>query len=326
MAALAPAATGGSRAGEPVSISIDSPQNGTTVGTELNISGTAAGPAGETLSVSVSIDGGAPHLASGNASWVLRWSPNASGEHTIVATATAGNQTATAQVTVVFTPQSPNAKIGGHGPEPTEVLLQPGDNATFWVNISGPVAGTIVRWFQNGTELPGEAGRLTLNMSFNSAGNTTVEARLFQDGSFTDSVAWNVSVSQPQRPPKIAAFRPAGRNVSVAIQETVAFNITVSDPDGDSLNITWLVDGMPQTSGIGVVSFETSFNDSGDHCVTASVFDGTSSVNITWNLTVAPDYVLGPLDVVPCMAFIVLGLFLGIWYGTRSRKSQARGL
>jgi len=194
------------------------------------------------------------------------------------------------------------------------------------VNISGPVAGTIVRWFQNGTELPGEAGRLTLNMSFNSAGNTTVEARLFQDGSFTDSVAWNVSVSQPQRPPKIAAFRPAGRNVSVAIQETVAFNITVSDPDGDSLNITWLVDGMPQTSGIGVVSFETSFNDSGDHCVTASVFDGTSSVNITWNLTVAPDYVLGPLDVVPCMAFIVLGLFLGIWYGTRSRKSQARGL
>jgi hypothetical protein len=306
-----------------VTISIDNPQNGTVVGSELNISGTAFGPEGQELSVSVSIDAGQSSPACGNTSWSYRWSPATEGPHIIEAVAAAGNETAHVQVTVYFCATQPQATIGGHDPVSEELSLAPGENITLSVNLSGPAAGAIINWFYNGTELRGDSGHLRINITTPGGygGNITVEARLTQNGSVTDSTRWNITVARPQGPPGISAFLPAEPNISVATQEKVLFNLTASDPDGDALNITWLVDGKPRASGMNMTSFEISFNESGDHCITASVSDGHNTANVTWNLTVVDNYVPGLMDIAPCVVYLVLGLFMGIGYGMRTRRT-----
>ena len=322
-AAIFPAAAGPSGAAGAVSISIDNPQNGTVIYSELNISGTASGPEGQELAVSVSIDGGQHFPARGNTSWTYRWSPAVTGQHTIEATAIAGNETATAQVLVNYSLPQPKPKIGGHDPSSTELSLAPGENLTLSVTLSGPAIGTVVRWYENGSELTGEAGNLKINLTTpdDLAGTITVEARLTQNGTATDSIRWNITLANPQRPPRIVAFWPEQHNISLAPEEVVQFNVTASDPDGDELNITWLVDGEPSASGINMSSFETKFNRTGDHCITVSVSDGHGTVDVTWNLTVENSYILGFLDIAPCIVYIVLGLLMGVWYGTRTRRT-----
>lgn len=321
-AAFSSAASGPSSAAGSVSISIDDPQNGTVIEEELNITGTAAGPEGIELAVSVSIDGGPPFPARGNTSWAFRWSPAIPGQHIIEATATAGNETATAQVVVSFNLPQPPAQISGHDPASTELSLTPGENLTLSVTITGSVVGAVVRWYENGSELTGESGHLRINLSMPTGleGIIPVEARLVVNGNVTDSARWNITVALPERPPVILDFQPDKLNLSIAQQEEARFNVSASDPDGDELNITWLVDGKTRASGLNMSYFEISFNKSGDHCVTASVSDGNALANITWNLTIAEEYIPGPLDIAPCIVYIVLGLFAGIWYGMRTGR------
>jgi len=322
MAAFAPAACCQSRAEGAVSISIDNPGDGAVVDSELNISGMAAGPAGVAISVSVSIDGGQSYPALGNTSWIYRWSPDGPGQHTILATATAGNDWAAAQVTVFYVPPDFNASIIGHEPASTELSVMLGQSIMFGVNITGPIVSTLVRWFVNGSDLGGQGSNLGANITFSQGPGETipVEARLYLNGTVVDSVIWNVTVTRPQGPPEITAFRPSNFNVTVAIQETVKFNVTSSDPDGDRLNITWFVDGEPRPPGAGKDSFEIYFNESGDHIISVSVSDGAATVNVTWNLTVAPDYVPGLLDTFPVVVYMMAGLAAGLLYGRRNGR------
>ena len=324
LASVSAAAAGkaSARSPGPVSISITYPPNGTVVSSEVNITGTASGPEGLALSVSVSVDGGPLNPAQGNTSWVFRLSTFVEGPHLIEATAAAGNDTATAQIEVSFSIAPPQVNISGHDPAGSDISLTPGKNVTFSIALSNQLQGATIRWYEDDSAVPAEEGRLSFNFSAPAdfRGNHSIEARLARNGATIDSVRWNVTGLPPDRPPRITAFLPDTLNISVEQYSRVDFNMTASDPDGHPVNITWFVDGKALAFGLNLTSFGVDFNESGDHCVTAGVSYGGFRVNVTWSVSVQKDYVPTLLDFAPCAIYIILGLFLGIWYGIRTGR------
>jgi membrane carboxypeptidase/penicillin-binding protein PbpC len=318
----AAAGNGPARSPGPVFVSITTPQDGTVVSSEVNITGTASGPDGIDLLVRVSVDGGSPFLAQGNTIWVYRWSPSVEGPHLVEATAAAGNDTASAQITVSYSKPSKPLDISGHQPLESEISLVPGNNATFSINLSGEPKDATISWYLDNSPVPSEEGRLTFNFiaPADLLGNHIIEVRLVRNGTTLDAVGWNITGLAPDRPPRISSFLPDTLNISFEQYDSVDFNITASDPDGDNLTYTWLVDGKPLASGPDITSFSADFNGSGDHCVTASVSDGAFNISVTWNVSIQKAFIPTMLDFAPCAIYILLGLFLGIGYGIRTGR------
>jgi hypothetical protein len=309
----------------PVSVSITFPSNGTEVGGFIIVRGTADGPAGLPLTVSITIDGGVTYPVQGNTSWSFSWSTNPvkNGSHIVQAVATDGVDEASDQVSVLVANAPPPVSIQSHSPEGLNLSLAPGAAIAFSIVLSGPLGGSTIGWLEDGIPVPGQEGLLSFNFSAPSdfTGSRLVEVRLVRNGSRLDSVLWNMTAFQPNRPPRLLAFTPGEGNLSLQQEDTVEFGIMANDPDGDPLDYTWLLDGTAFVSGINLSSAAITFNESGDHCVTAFVSDGKSSMNVTWNVSVQGTPVASALDFVPCLVYIVVGLFLGIWYGMRTRRA-----
>jgi hypothetical protein len=310
------------RSPEPVSVSITYPANGTVVSSEVNITGNASGPEGLALAVSVSIDGGSSFPAQGNTSWSYRWSTLVEWPHMIEVTAAAGNDTATARITVIYSAPSTHVNISGHEPAGPEISLTPGNNATFSITLSSSPQNATIEWYVDDSAVPAEEGRLSFNFvaPANFRGDHYIDVRLVRNGTTIDSVRWNLTGLQLDKLPLISAFQPDTLNLSIEQDSREHFDITASDPDGDPLNITWSMDGKTLSSGLNMTSFSTYFNRSGDYFVTVSVSDGAYSVNVTWNVSVRETYVPTLLDFAPCAIYIFLGLLLGIWYGIRTGR------
>jgi hypothetical protein len=145
--------------------------------------------------------------------------------------------------------------------------------------------------------------------------------RLVQGTSIVASIVWKVAIRPQDRPPRLISSTPGDLNLSQQQGDKVAFSVLAGDPDGDALNITWTLDGTVIASGINRSSISVTFDNGGDFCVTASITDRNYTINTSWNVSVQGAYVVSMLDFVPCTVYIVLGIFMGIWYGTRTGRA-----
>jgi len=309
------------RASGSVTVSIGYPSNDAEVSGYIIVTGNASGPAGQGLSVEVSIDGGSPDPALGNTSWKFSWSTDGlSGSHSIRAVASAGGDQAEASISVVV-----NNVVGfkGHAPAELNLTATPDSTVNFSVSLTGPAGSASIRWSKDALELPSSSGQteFSLYLPANATGSHTVQAALFQQASVVDSIVWNVAIRPQDRPPRLLSFTPGDLNLSQQQGDQVDFAVLAGDPDGDPLNITWTLDGTVTASGINRSSISVTFDSGGDFCVTASITDGNYTINTSWNVSVQGAYVVSMLDFVPCMVYIVLGIFLGVWYGTRTGRA-----
>lgn len=321
LAAIAPASAL-ARAPGPVTVSIGYPSNGAEVLGYIIVTGNASGPAGQELSVEVSIDGGSPDPALGNTSWKFSWSTDGlSGSHSIRAVASAGGDQAEASISVVV---NNVAGFKGHAPAELNLTATPDSTVNFSVSLTGPAGPGSLIWLNDGSAVATASGQAgwSLYLPANATGGHTVEARLFQGTSIVDSIVWNVAIRTPDRPPRLISRSPGDANLSQQQGDQVDFAVLAGDPDGDPLNITWTLDGTVMASGINRSSISVTFDSGGDFRVTAAITDGNYTINTSWNVSVRGAYVVSMLDFVPCMVYIVLGIFLGVWYGTRTGRSQ----
>jgi len=302
-------------------IEITAPANGSTVKGDVVIAGTASGPEGAVLSVQVSLDSGSWHDVDGNLSWSWLWSTFADedGLHTISSRVTDGTGTTSTAVTVLVS-NLDGARISASFPPPEPLHLRTGQNITFTVTVEGqPAGGYAIGWSLDGVPLDNNGSFLNYTAGPNSTGNHSVGVRLLKDGAVLDGRGWNLTVLPPNRPPEVSGFGPGDHNISVYREDTVRFNVVASDPEGKGLTFRWSLDLAPAPGGKAEETIDITFNSTGLHIVDVLVSDGEANMTLRWNVSVAEAPTLGLLDFLPCAVYIIIGLFLGIWYGRKTK-------
>jgi parallel beta-helix repeat protein len=126
---------------------------------------------------------------------------------------------------------------------------------------------------QNWTYLPG----------YDDAGTHNITL-IVSDGVLFNSQEWNVTVADINRPPTIDSYFPL-TDSTISEGESQEFNVTYSDPDGDSTTVQWYLDGMP-TVTTDFYTFIADYASAGIYNLTVVVSDGASQVSQQWTLMV----------------------------------------
>ena len=118
--------------------------------------------------------------------------------------------------------------------------------------------------------------------TFNLAGEFSLEGMVFHE-QVEHSVRWQIAVNSV-----LWWWRPHARQIEAELREQIEFSVIPFNPDSDSLDFLWLVDGEDDGDhGDGIF---TSFNNVGEHTVTAIVHDGEEVDTVVWTISVVePD-------------------------------------
>jgi hypothetical protein len=312
-----------------LSVSIILPVNGSAVKGDVTVVGNASGPDGVALSVQVSIDGGPWYPAEGNLSWSWLWSTFAflDGLHTVTARVQAGGDGALASATYLVSNTMPPFLLQGVFPPGDDIHLKAGDTAGFTVTLNTTYIGSVLyNWSVDGSLVEsGGADWYNYTARAGELGNHSVRLEVIAEGAAQASHSWNLTVRALALPPIVAGFGPADRNFTAYVGDTVHFNVTATDPQDKGLTYRWSYDLAPAPGNVKESSMDILFNSTGTHVVEVMVSNGETNRNVRWNVTVQEPPTLGLLDIMPCASYLIIGLFLGIWYGRRTRV-QGSGL
>ncbi|MBW2980867.1 tandem-95 repeat protein [Candidatus Woesearchaeota archaeon] len=134
------------------------------------------------------------------------------------------------------------------------------------------------------------AGRIDFTPDDQFVGNHTIRFSV-SDGIATVYAIAIYEIHGVNDPPTIIAFSPPA-NYTIIEGFAQAFNVTASDPDTVTANITheWYKDGVLQISVSNTTqsnwSFTPGYCDAGDYNITVIVWDLVESDYQTWNITV----------------------------------------
>jgi len=103
------------------------------------------------------------------------------------------------------------------------------------------------------------------------------------DGGATN-ITWSITVRRTNVAPEIVLFSPKTAP-SMKELETIAFSVTATDMNGDSLTYTWAVDGNQSGEG-RFFNYTAGYFSGGLHNVKVFVSDGEYTVERTWTVTV----------------------------------------
>jgi hypothetical protein len=122
-----------------------------------------------------------------------------------------------------------------------------------------------------------------LNYTFDIQGNYSLEGRAFYEDT-EHSVIWQVAVNSV-----LYWWRPHERQLEANIRQEIEFSVIPFNPDSDSLEYLWLIDG--EDDGDIEDGIFARFNEVGEHHVTAIVHDGVEVDTVVWTITVNPNAV-----------------------------------
>ncbi len=103
---------------------------------------------------------------------------------------------------------------------------------------------------------------------------------------------FQLTITDENRPPEFLGYFPNDLGIVRRGTNIIYFNITKHDPDGNTPNSYWFVDGAFKSfmSGSGVDEFRYSFGCgvTGQHSVRVVITDGLANASLTWNITLSP--------------------------------------
>ena len=186
-----------------------------------------------------------------------------------------------------------NAMGGGVASE--LLTINETENMKFNITVSDPDSDPIsYTWFLDGIEV---TGAKAVNFIYSADHDTVTHVKgkrtcdiiikvLADDGEYNDTYTWTLRVVDINRGPEIY-FDESPDSVLSGIKEDekAHFNVTSSDPDGDTLSYKWFLDGEIMT----VDPSPTFVFKEGDHAILLVVDDGYGDIKKeTFNFTVLP--------------------------------------
>ena len=163
---------------------------------------------------------------------------------------------------------------------PSDLTPTVAENSTlvFVINATDPDSGLLnYSWFLDGALNKTDGNNLTYAPDFDDAGTHTVFANITDNNSNTvTSPLWTVTVLNTNRAPVLDAVS----DKSVDEDSELKFNVTASDPDGDSLSFTSNISSITFTNAannsMATVSWTPTNDDIGNNTVEINVSDGSS--------------------------------------------------
>ncbi|MBI5554144.1 MAG: S8 family serine peptidase, partial [Candidatus Diapherotrites archaeon] len=182
------------------------------------------------------------------------------------------------------------AVLGFFGHGPTGFLLLPsGGSENNALNAVSPVATQSASDATNSTnanQLPAGGSTASGNpfVANNSSGTGRSGGSGGGSGSFQGAEEVSPSNVLPNNPPQITDFSPK-ENPVILVNAAQEFKVSVSDPETDSVGISWYLDGKNTVNG-SAYSFTATSALMGTHEVKVMASDGQSFVSRSWQLTV----------------------------------------
>jgi PKD repeat protein len=253
-------------------------------GTELTLRADAVDFDGDPLSFAWSLDG--VDVGADEPSYVFRPDFDSAGVHRFACTVddqrghvVAGRWTVTVQN------MNRPPEIDFVSPASSDLQISEGGSVQFTVAARDPDGGPVtIMWHLGAGLVAVDSDSYTFRPDFRSAGTWTVRANV-SDGELAASHAWSVSVLHVNAPPVIDAFGPEGE-VQIDAGQIARFWVRSHDPNGDQLNVSWLVDGGLAASGDLSFELPGSEESPGAQLVQALLSDGANSVMVNWTLLV----------------------------------------
>ncbi len=153
---------------------------------------------------------------------------------------------------------------------------------------------------ENGTDEVEGNLHFSTNATFFTIDETTGEISFTPTNADVGTHAINISVNDTVKkntttiwfiiaeyndPPNITAFAPNNTALNITENSSQQFNISVNEPDGDTVTYSWLLDGVEQSTTQNW-TYYPNFGAAGVHNLTTVVSDGTLTDSQYWNVTV----------------------------------------
>ncbi len=161
-----------------------------------------------------------------------------------------------------------------------------------------------VTWYINGTVQPDfkDLNSLTFNANppkYDLAGKYVIKVVVSDGpapGGLSDTVQWNLTVTNVNRAPTFSTLDPSEDQVDLKEGQSTDLTFTASDPDQDDLTFKWAINGVQQTTGTGTsgdFNFQTNYlsADGRDaskspYFISVNVSDGLLSIEHEWKIVV----------------------------------------
>jgi len=215
--------------------------------------------------------------------WTYTPSYEDAGTHNVTLVVSDGELTDSQQWNVTVNDVNRSPVIDDYYP-PTDPTINEDESQLFNVTYHDPDGDPVsVQWYLNGS-LVSTLDNYTFTAGYDSAGvyNVTV---IISDGLTETFHDWNLTVNNVNRAPTIDSSTPADPEPTVDEGASLNFTHTSSDPDGDMLLYSWLLDDVEQATSQNW-TYTPGYEDAGFHNVTLVVSDGELFDFQQWNVTV----------------------------------------
>jgi hypothetical protein len=166
----------------------------------------------------------------------------------------------------------------------TDPVILEGASQEFNVTYHDPDLDLLtVQWYLNGTPTV-TADSYTFVADYYSAGAYNVTVVVF-DGYVEVSHEWTLTVLNTNRSPIIDWFVPENTTPEVNEGSSLVFEHTSSDPDGDTLSYSWLLDNFEMATTQNW-TYSPGYDSAGPHNITLVVSDGDLFDSQQWSVTV----------------------------------------
>jgi len=120
---------------------------------------------------------------------------------------------------------------------------------------------------------------------------------------------WEVTVLETDQDIVVESIQPEPGNITILETEIIEFNVDAYDPDGNTLEYNWQLDGT-QVSTTANYDFLPDFNSAGVYEVTLDITDNfvtDNSINFSWNVTVIDvDQEIVVVELIPNVTTVAL--------------------
>ena len=201
------------------------------------------------------------------------------GEYTVTVTASDGSLTASQEVLIIVNRKEEAPVFESFSPEDTAIKIDETDIMRFEVNVSDMNEDVLMySWKLDGIEI-GTDANLEYQTTYEDSGSHTVKVSV-SDGIFDTEKIWSVTVNNVNRKPLLTEVD----DIEVSETDTIVIELEAIDNDRDELSFE--IEDERFTQDENSFTWETTYDDAGEHVVTVSVSDGVDTTSQEITITV----------------------------------------
>jgi hypothetical protein len=279
------------------------PITAATVAAAYTYNVNATDPDGDTLAYSLTTN--PPGMTINSTTGLINWTPTAAGDYEVTVRVSDGSlfdaQSFTIHVSEEAVPTN-QAPIITSTPDTTATVNQ---TYAYNVNATDPDGDTLA--YSLTTNPPGMTINSTtglINWTPTAAGDYDVTVSV-SDGSLFDTQSFIIRVREESETTNQAPNITSTPDTTATVNQTYAYNVNATDPDGDTLNysLTTKPPGMTINSTTGLINWTPTA--AGDYEVTVRVSDGSLFDTQSFTITVRDEEVTPRLKLTPSSQTVV---------------------